>query len=54
MSNKYIISCVGMEADQCKEIEDELNDPKSEQTYFVIDKPCTISSTNEGWSDEGE
>ena len=44
---KVIISCTGMPQDKLKEIEDELNNPNSEQTYFIFDKPVTVSTVLE-------
>jgi len=40
---RIIISAVGMELTDRKILEEELNNPKSDKVYFVLDKPVTIS-----------
>ena len=40
--SKFIISCVGMPKEQCDELAKELNDPNSDKSFWVVDKPCTI------------
>ena len=40
--SRFIISCVGMPNDQCKQIEDELNDSDNDHYIWIFDKPHEV------------
>lgn len=37
--SRYIITCIGMDVDKCKLIEDQLNNDNGDKYIWVFDKP---------------